>query len=86
MYLMNTVKIIMTAVKVFLTLGILQWLSKYIFPLQILFCSNIFLLFFFQSLFTGIYYGSLKLNELPFIGFIYVFSDYIVLSMFEKNE
>lgn len=42
-------------------------------------------LIFWSSVFKKVYCGSIDLNKLPFIGCIFVLSDYIVLKILEKS-
>ena len=84
---MNAVKIIKSAVKVIIIISMVKWLSEFIYPLKIIFYSNIFLLFIFQSMFMAIYNDSIEINKFPIIGSLFILSDYIVLNMFvNKNE
>lgn len=79
-------KICIVAVKTILIFYILKLASKVFFPLQLLFCSKIFLLFAFQSISIAIYDNKLNVNTLPYIGFIFVYIDSIILSMFDEKN
>lgn len=77
-------KIILSGVKTIIILLVLYYLSCYISILRLLFTNRMISIAFFQYLLHSINNGNINVNELPYVGGLFIMIDSIILSIMKS--
>jgi|SaaInlStandDraft_6_1057023.scaffolds.fasta_scaffold11884_4 hypothetical protein len=83
---MNFVLMLSTFAKILFILCITLFLSRYIPPLKLIFKSRMVLFGIINYMATLIMTNDINLNQLPYVGFIFIYIDYLIVKYFEIGQ